>query len=609
MNTNPGEESLDSLIFSENKVFIPITRSIDGVQTKQLLYILKDESSTSVNRRAVLFFISQDKLNNMLAVSDTLVSLYDDRFIPIASYGAGILKSFDDIQNLFQFGECENGIATDILNDSEFASAYVLNSYNTTLVMSKSWKATMGDVLSLKYQSTIIILLLFTAGILLIAFSMKILYLPIYRLKKFAETTMNFGGKCSDEYKLLDQALTYFFKENRNMSRKLEDSRDVIRSSYILSLLHGNAYRQGQLEQVERENGISLPYDRFCVVLMLPSSPVDELHGKLILQDMENKHQKGSSIIGTSINHNEYFGFIINFNLDDEPNLAHTIDNLKTGLTSSLCCSLTVGVGCICEKRTEIGRSYIEARTTLDHRLIYGAGRTIYWEDINPEMGSKFQYPHDLMRKLEICLLDGNMKEVSCTVDQLLICVKKDNVSLYSAKSLAYDMVNTIRKVINISGTTAQHMTETNIIQHGTVLADFETIDDLAASIKKIADRFCSIILTNKAKYNNGLLRNIRRYIEDNYLDYSFTVKRLACEFDMSESNLSHYYKNATGHNISDFINELRITKAKSLLVETGMPVRDIVECIGYSDASSFTRKFRIEVGISPGKFRETFRK
>ena len=43
----------------------------------------------------------------------------------------------------------------------------------------------------------------------------------------------------------------------------------------------------------------------------------------------------------------------------------------------------------------------------------------------------------------------------------------------------------------------------------------------------------------------------------------------------------------------------------KELLVSTNRPIKELVAEVGYFDVSNFTRKFRIEHGMTPGQYRK----
>jgi YesN/AraC family two-component response regulator len=73
----------------------------------------------------------------------------------------------------------------------------------------------------------------------------------------------------------------------------------------------------------------------------------------------------------------------------------------------------------------------------------------------------------------------------------------------------------------------------------------------------------------------------------------------------MSPAYLSVYIKEKTGANFSDHLNEIRIRKAKELLIVTEMSIQDISLEVGYANITSFNRMFKKQIGMSPGEYRK----
>jgi len=97
---------------------------------------------------------------------------------------------------------------------------------------------------------------------------------------------------------------------------------------------------------------------------------------------------------------------------------------------------------------------------------------------------------------------------------------------------------------------------------------------------------------------------NILKYIEAHYREKDFCVQTVADHFSLSFSNLSHQFKSNTGKNISSFISDLKLGYAKELLVTTNFSVSKIAVTLGYFQVSSFIRRFRQSVGMTPRMFR-----
>lgn len=86
---------------------------------------------------------------------------------------------------------------------------------------------------------------------------------------------------------------------------------------------------------------------------------------------------------------------------------------------------------------------------------------------------------------------------------------------------------------------------------------------------------------------------------EELYLDV------LAEKLNLSSGYLSSYFKEKTGMNIVDYINETRIAKATSLLADNRMKINDAAKAVGYQNITSFNRMFKKYTGITPSEFRK----
>lgn len=59
-----------------------------------------------------------------------------------------------------------------------------------------------------------------------------------------------------------------------------------------------------------------------------------------------------------------------------------------------------------------------------------------------------------------------------------------------------------------------------------------------------------------------------------------------------------------TGNSPMAWLYAARIERAKHLLMSTGQSVAEVSECVGFRDVSHFSRMFRKQVGVSPGRYR-----
>ena len=59
------------------------------------------------------------------------------------------------------------------------------------------------------------------------------------------------------------------------------------------------------------------------------------------------------------------------------------------------------------------------------------------------------------------------------------------------------------------------------------------------------------------------------------------------------------------GRPFTDYILELRISKAKDLLRNTNMDILDVSEAAGFENQSYFTKIFRKRTGLTPRQYRQ----
>ncbi len=94
----------------------------------------------------------------------------------------------------------------------------------------------------------------------------------------------------------------------------------------------------------------------------------------------------------------------------------------------------------------------------------------------------------------------------------------------------------------------------------------------------------------------------ILRFLSENY-EKELSLKKTAETFHMNASYVSQLIKNETGLTYSQYVTELRINKAKELLQTTALSLAEVSEAVGFKDYFYFIKKFKKEVGITPGKF------
>lgn len=100
------------------------------------------------------------------------------------------------------------------------------------------------------------------------------------------------------------------------------------------------------------------------------------------------------------------------------------------------------------------------------------------------------------------------------------------------------------------------------------------------------------------------VIARIKAYVE-NHLAEDIPVSQIAEEMNMSVYYLAHLFKAVTGTTLVEFRNELRLTKAKQLLIHSRESISQIASQCGFASASYFTEIFTRSETIPPSEFRK----
>lgn len=97
-------------------------------------------------------------------------------------------------------------------------------------------------------------------------------------------------------------------------------------------------------------------------------------------------------------------------------------------------------------------------------------------------------------------------------------------------------------------------------------------------------------------------------YINEHYAE-NISSASLSQQFGYAEAYFCRKFKKQTGLTVMNYIQILRIEKARKLLTETELPVQDIAAACGFSDTAYFTNRFRALCRCTPTQLRQRTKK
>ena len=99
------------------------------------------------------------------------------------------------------------------------------------------------------------------------------------------------------------------------------------------------------------------------------------------------------------------------------------------------------------------------------------------------------------------------------------------------------------------------------------------------------------------------MVKKIQQTIETNYLNIN-TIEEVTKNLPASRRNIVRRFKHATGVPPIEYLQHIRIEKAKKQLEQTNLNISEIINETGYTDPKSFRKVFLKLVGMTASEYR-----
>ena len=130
------------------------------------------------------------------------------------------------------------------------------------------------------------------------------------------------------------------------------------------------------------------------------------------------------------------------------------------------------------------------------------------------------------------------------------------------------------------------------------------TTDELSETFRGLVKRISADLVSSVYPGASPLIARSLRYIKSNYTR-KIKLTDISNELHVNPTYFSALFSQEMGRPFTDYILELRISKAKDLLRNTNIDIVDISGASGFENQSYFTKIFRKRTGQTPRQYRQ----
>lgn len=449
-------------------------------------------------------------------------------------------------------------------------------------------------------------------GIATVIFLQRRNYRPVQKLMDILPER---DGSGADEFVIVEKNLRRLYDENKFMQDSIESRREYDREQGLFSIIKG---RSNFFRRLDDQELLGEDYQHKYYAFVTISLDTEE----------------GASSQKRPIDHN-LLGFLIdNVTMDilgDQYRYIKTLDEmllvylfiidaealepwdavsmekflwLNEFFQNRMESDFSITLGTVFDDFTEVESAYAEIREINDQRYYtqpYGVARANSLDCIDFSSSGRLTY---FSKRFEAAASKADLAEsheLSNDLFQELVSSGKPfNTMLYYVLSIVNNVLMVSHDLVQDERISEEALEE--------VLAKMRNAESFS-TLKEGYYHFLRLIcraVNVDSKESKQLSEKIKQYVKKYYMDCNMNISSIAEEIGITPRYMSKIFKEQTGLNLLNYINDVRIEHAKVLLKTTGKTVDEISEKTGFTNSRTFRRNFLKAIGTTAINYRNT---
>ncbi|MGB8454067.1 MAG: AraC family transcriptional regulator [Anaerocolumna sp.] len=581
------------LYFANEFVEIPLAEWHSDSQNK-IVYWKNNSSSlffyipaVSSHNYSLIYVINEFEFKKLLegAISSSITSicLTDNNSNMIAGVKTGELTSY-----LPFIDQAESGYYELDKNTILYVMPPFLGNYKIAALSNR--QMILVSVQNAFKNTYLILIGIGILGLLLIILSMQLTYLPLHRLAKKIAYNVDSQGGC---LKQISDAFDTTILKNQELQDKINNYRMIMQKSILDSIiLEDSNSAADDMDQIDHFFNLDSNNSIFAVKIML----AHQISAKEIKEFISQALPADSSCIILDYS-GDYSVFLINYS-SSETHKEEVISLLFHDFYEETGCKAAI---------SNSSPSPMDIPALFENALLacsfWNRQPVVSYNDVAASIPQEttFYYPYKKLESLAKDLENLDFTNVNSSIRDLLKIIDLETNPDFFIRCILIDMLTLVINLMNKSGIRFEKFSEVY----------FETLYfcrscKYSEKNNEIASNIYQIIAIFEAEIANTSIHisQVKQFIQENYLSSEFSITLLADHFHASIAYMSYLFKKKTNENLSDYVWQFRLERAKDLLKNTDMPIDEISIAVGYVNSSSFRRKFKQTMNVTPTQYR-----
>ena len=140
------------------------------------------------------------------------------------------------------------------------------------------------------------------------------------------------------------------------------------------------------------------------------------------------------------------------------------------------------------------------------------------------------------------------------------------------------------------------------------ILSKENDMSKLELFVRNLCTESAATVLEASSRAVNPIIEKASAFISE-HLSENISLEDTAQAVNVSAFYLSKLFKEEKNVNYVTYVSDARMEKARSLLKDNSLSIKEISAEVGFNDQNYFSRTFRNKFGMTPTEFRDAAQK
>ncbi|OME01968.1 hypothetical protein BSK54_12230 [Paenibacillus odorifer] len=403
------------------------------------------------------------------------------------------------------------------------------------------------------------------------------------------------------EFAIIGDRLSSILESNRFIQTDLDHKNSLVRQ-YAYTHKVKNIPLSKSLAELEDVRQSEQPYASILFKVSFKTLP-DELekHTLMLWKLVQNLITGGESeSVALQPEHDQLM--LLLFNPGPQSSFLQALDTLKELLDSETSLYLTIAVSPVYSGETSFTDAYNNLSMLLNERRLNGETQIIVEPRASSAKSFHLKVTHG--EELHNLLQSGNEEAVFAWLDRQLEQLQHKDAAAADFRAFALGAAEQTSKTVtrlNLPQAEAERLLPPRLEPFNA----FHSMDQYKEWLRDLV-RPVLVVISSRSESRDPIISFVLDYLDKHYGE-DINLNLVADKLNLTPGYLSSIFKEKTNINFSEYLNNLRIERAKELLMNLELRIQDIALQVGYQNVNSFIRMFKRCAGITPGEYRKRY--